>query len=76
MLVRNYFTSKIEIKPQPSGGANLGVNDYFTSKIEIKPQPPIADSYLGSDYFTSKIEIKPQLICIVYLVIIIILHQK
>ena len=34
----NYFTSKIEIKPQLDGFYELIVGYYFTSKIEIKPQ--------------------------------------
>ena len=36
--MKNYFTSKIEIKPQPFGRGSLQSFNYFTSKIEIKPQ--------------------------------------
>ena len=39
MLEDYYFTSKIEIKPQPSLDNYIPNANYFTSKIEIKPQP-------------------------------------
>ena len=35
----DYFTSKIEIKPQQTAFTAVANADYFTSKIEIKPQP-------------------------------------
>ena len=40
MVLQNsyYFTSKIEIKPQPLGKTKALFLNYFTSKIEIKPQ--------------------------------------
>ena len=38
MNIKHYFTSEIEIKPQPLGSNNPDYNDYFTSEIEIKPQ--------------------------------------
>ena len=57
----NYFTSKIEIKPQLHSIESYASANYFTSKIEIKPQPLRLTHSSCSYYFTSKIEIKPQL---------------
>ena len=34
----DYFTSKIEIKPQHDFVDGKDTGNYFTSKIEIKPQ--------------------------------------
>ena len=64
MVLQNsyYFTSKIEIKPQPWNSREKATKNYFTSKIEIKPQHAAAIYANMSDYFTSKIEIKPQLL--------------
>ena len=56
----DYFTSKIEIKPQLNAAITALYCDYFTSKIEIKPQPLKSTASFAADYFTSKIEIKPQ----------------
>ena len=56
----DYFTSKIEIKPQLSTRVRKSAPHYFTSKIEIKPQPEPFYATFGLHYFTSKIEIKPQ----------------
>ena len=57
----DYFTSKLEIKPQPRMALYLGRIHYFTSKLEIKPQRQIRKCRLLRYYFTSKLEIKPQL---------------
>ena len=56
----DYFTSKIEIKPQLVFDLDIKVLNYFTSKIEIKPQQGWFLYLRLPDYFTSKIEIKPQ----------------
>ena len=62
MVLQNsyYFTSKIEIKPQPWNSREKATKNYFTSKIEIKPQLQSSCTPLYRYYFTSKIEIKPQ----------------
>ena len=58
----NYFTSKLEIKPQPVAIPPEEFFDYFTSKLEIKPQPVDNKDNNLLYYFTSKLEIKPQLV--------------
>ena len=72
----NYFTSKIEIKPQPAIYGTTANKNYFTSKIEIKPQLFISLIVISFNYFTSKIEIKPQLFCLAISLSVIILHQR
>ena len=57
----DYFTSKIEIKPQLRALLIAPLFHYFTSKIEIKPQLVECSTEIFDYYFTSKIEIKPQL---------------
>ena len=56
----DYFTSKIEIKPQLTLRIADSERHYFTSKIEIKPQLRELFHVVDDNYFTSKIEIKPQ----------------
>ena len=60
METLDYFTSKIEIKPQQTEILPHKTFNYFTSKIEIKPQPYGGRMTDQEYYFTSKIEIKPQ----------------
>ena len=55
-----YFTSELEIKPQPPAAATSAPVNYFTSELEIKPQLMNVVLLLISYYFTSELEIKPQ----------------
>ena len=72
----DYFTSKIEIKPQRKNFAKPESMHYFTSKIEIKPQLSDRMYKNNINYFTSKIEIKPQPFPPAQVLSAIILHQR
>ena len=52
-FVKYYFTSKIEIKPQPNRIHGKIADYYFTSKIEIKPQQYVCEYVSNHNYFTS-----------------------
>ena len=76
LFMADYFTSKIEIKPQQIAQVYPLHKYYFTSKIEIKPQLAYSVSDIVCYYFTSKIEIKPQQKAKIDVSNLIILHQK
>ena len=72
----DYFTSKLEIKPQLSFAICHISFNYFTSKLEIKPQLCGRNKFSNLHYFTSKLEIKPQLGSVIDMFFKIILHQN
>ena len=59
-VVLYYFTSELEIKPQPCLCLVLRKRNYFTSELEIKPQQVARRNENRRNYFTSELEIKPQ----------------
>ena len=57
----DYFTPKLEIKPQLGIRESHSDTHYFTPKLEIKPQLAVGRLEATVNYFTPKLEIKPQL---------------
>ena len=72
----NYFTPKLEIKPQLTLSATGSDGNYFTPKLEIKPQLGNTSNFNLPDYFTPKLEIKPQHMQLQKIKEMIILHPN